>query len=319
MGLNNQIFAVRPSSTPETVSLDLVWTQGDGGGLDGGYTSATPIPADGSLALLAYDKTAQRTDVYALSPAEPWVKRVGSGINLDGGPWDTVDNFVLGNERCLLTYRTEDGTFGFFRLGKDFSVSAPYKVQMLRNTPTTGFTTVAPFTSLSGQYILGYNFNDGTVAAFSVTVTPSSPPNVPPLLFLNVWYHHWARGWTRFAFFQMGGANFFFKINTAKLNVNIDHLQDNPAAGTVEVGSFLQSQLPDALSIDVAASLPWSHGEPYFLTYIASSGATKVYHIHADCLGWTQVAARATVAGASLIVPYRLGDATYALFYGTGK
>ena len=122
--------------------------------------------------------------------------------------------------------------------------------------------------------------------------------------------------WTHFAFFQLGGTNFFFKINLDKLNVNIDHIQDNPAAGTVEVGSWLQSQLPDALSVDAAATIPWVHGEPYLVTYIAASGKTEVLHIHGDCQGWDHLWSGPTVAGASLVVPYRVGDLSYVLFYG---
>ena len=187
---------------------------------------------------------------------------------------------------------------------------------MASTSTTPGFTTIAPFTSLSGQYFLGYNINDGTVAAFSISVIPTSAGSIPPLIALNVWYHRWARGWTRFVFFQLGGANFFFKINTAKLNVNIDHLQDNPAAGTIEVGTTLQSQLPDALKIDIATLVPWSYGDPYFLTYTASTGQTAVYHIHADCKGWDEAVAQVTTAGATQIISYRIGTSSYALFYG---
>jgi len=315
----SQIFAIRPTQTVNKVSLERVWTAGEKDELAVGYNSAVTVKVGSGLFLFAYNKTTQQTDVYALSDGPPWARRVDSKINFDGGPWDSLDAFVFGNVPYLLTYRTDDGTFGFFRLENDFSVSPPYKFALPRNTPTKGFTTVAPFTSLGAQYMLGYNFNDGTVAIFSVAVTPSSTGNVPPLIALNVWYHRWAQGWTRFAFFQMGGANFFFKINTAKLNVNIDHVQDNPAAGTVEVGSYLQSQLPDALSIDVAARVPWNHDEPYLLTYVASNGATVVYLIHTDCQGWTPFGAATTVDSASIVTPYRVGDSTYVLFYRAGK
>jgi hypothetical protein len=223
---------------------------------------------------------------------------------------------VFGNDRYLMTYRADHGTFGFFKIASDLSASPPYTVAYPRNWPTKDFTTVVPFASLGAQYILGYNFEHGTVAIYSLTTVTSAPGGVPALLAQNSWYHTWAKGWTHFAFFQVGGANFFFKINLDKLNVNIDHIQDNPAAGTVEVGSWLQSQLPDAEIIDVAATIPWANGEPYLITYIAKSGKTEVLHVHADCLGWTREASGATVAGATLVVPYRVGDASYALFYG---
>lgn len=319
MPSTNQIFAIRPSPAADKVSIDKIWSQGTSGGLQAGYTSAVSVQVGEKLVLFAHDKTASQTDVYGLLGADPWVQLLTNRVSLDGGPWDSLHTFVLGNEPYLLTYRADEGTFGFFRVGIDLSVSPPYKLQMPRNTPTKGFTTVAPFTSLGAQYVLGYNFGDGTVAAFSVSVVTSSAGGAPPLNALNVWYHHWARGWTRFAFFQLGGAVFFFKINTAKLNVNIDHLQDNPTAGTVEVGSQLQDQLPDALSINLVTRVPWSNGEPYLLTYIAAKGTATVYRIHADCLGWTKVGETAASGDASLIVPYRVGDTAYTLFYGGAK
>jgi len=98
--------------------------------------------------------------------------------------------------------------------------------------------------------------------------------------------------------------------------VNIDHLNDNPALGTVEVGSFLMPQMPNASSVTNAAIIPWLHGDPYLLTYVASSGATEVLRIHGDCLGWTSQAAVATVAGAGQVVPYAVGNMSYVLFYG---
>lgn len=314
----NQIFALRPTKTADKLELDKVWAQ-KSSGLAAGYTCAIPVQVGKQSVLFAYNKTAQRTDLYLLTDANPWVKLQSKKVNLDGGPWDSLSTFVLGNEPYVMTYRADDGTFGFFHVGQDLSVSPPYKMVFPRNTPTKGFTAVAPVTSLGQQYVLGYNFDDGTVAAFSISVIPASADGTPPLLGLNVWYHHWAKGWTHFAFFQLGGANFFFKINTAKLNVNIDHLQDNPAFGTVEVGSQLQAQMPDALSVSLAAHVPWSNGEPYLLTYIASSGDTKVFRVHADCLGWTRVAESSTGAGTSMIVPYRIGNTTYILFYGGGK
>ena len=60
---------------------------------------------------------------------------------------------------------------------------------------------------------------------------------------------------------------------------------------------------------------PWTNGEPYLLTYIASSGATVVYRIHADCQGWTSLAACSTEKGATQTIPYRIGSNSFVLFY----
>jgi hypothetical protein len=311
----NTVYSIKSASTTGGVVLDQVWTQGESGGLAAGYTSLLPVQIGSNVTLLAYNKTTQKTDAYTLSAAAPWVQPATCQVNLAGGPWDSLNTFVLGNVNYLLTYRRDTGAFGFYQLADDLSVSPPYLFELSRNTPTKGFTTVGPYTSLGQLYVLGYNFDTGVVANFSVVVTSSSTGGVPPLLTLNVWYHQWAKAWTHFAFFQLGSANFFFKINTGKLNVNIDHIQDNPAMGTVEVGSHLQAQLPDALSIDIAATVPWADGEPYLLTYIAANGVTAIYRVHPDCLGWTKMNSGTTVKGASQSVPYRINDTSYALFY----
>lgn len=311
----NRIYSIKAVSASDGVALDPIWTQGASDGLSAGYTGIVPVQIGEGLVLFAYDKTTQKTDVYLLSDSAPWVQLSGSHVDLSGGPWDIINAFVLGNEPYLMTYRRETGTFGFYHVANDLSVSKPYIFSLIRNTPTKNFTTVVPFTSLGQQYFLGYDFDTGIVANFNLVMTSSSAGGTPPLLASNVWYHQWARGWMHFAFFQLGGSNFFFKINKDKLNVNIDHINDNPSMGTVEVGSYLQSLLPDALSIDITAHVPWINDEPHLLTYIASSGATSVYGIHADCLGWTNLNTSVTVEGVSLVIPYRIKDTTFALFY----
>jgi hypothetical protein len=305
------IYALKPGTGG--VSLDPVWQATEG--LAKGYTALVAVQVGTTTALYAYNKATQKTDVYTLTGGAPWVQPAAVKVELTGPAWDSLATFVLGNEPYLMTYEREHGTFGFFRIAGDLSVSKPYSFAFARNTPTRGFTTVAAYSSLSQLTFTGYDFDTGIVANFSLAITPSSAGDAPPLLAQNVWYHQWAKGWTHFAFFQLGGANFFFKINTAKLNVNIDHMQDNPAMGSVEVGSYLQAQLPDALSITSAAHVPWDNGEPYLLTYIASSGAAVVYRIHADCQGWTSVGSCAAEKNASQTIPYRVGGTTFVLFY----
>ncbi len=174
----SSLYSIRPDSGSEKVALERVW-DGDSP-LASGYTSFVALPRAGGPDLIAYNKATQKTDVYALGDAAPWISPVDSKIELAGGPWDSVASFVLGNVRYLLTYRADDGTFGFFALGADRSASPPYKFALPRNTPTRDFTNVAPFTSLGQQYILGYDFDTGRVANFSVAVTPSSAGGAPP-------------------------------------------------------------------------------------------------------------------------------------------
>jgi hypothetical protein len=309
MSAISNLFTVKPTETADKVSVVAVDLAA---ALPSGYTAITPIKISDQQYLCAYNSATGNTDLYST----PGLTPVDSRIDLSSGPWEMLTSFILGNETYLLTYRAQDGMFGFYHVSADLSASPPYLFYFSRNTPTVGFTEIAAVSSLGTQYVLGYNFEDGTVAAFSVSVVTSSSSGIPPLNALNVWYHRWAKGWTRFAFFKLGGANFFFKINTDKLNVNIDHLNDAPGAGTVEVGSFLQSQMPNALSVSNSAILPWINGDPHLLTYVASKGETFVYRIHGDCLGWTQVATLTTVASASLVVPYAVGTTTYVLFYG---
>lgn len=311
----SSIYSIVPAASSGAVALSQVWTQGATGGIAAGCTAMAQVVVGSATVLFAYNKATQKTTAYTLSAAAPWVNPVPSTANLSGGPWDLLTSFVLGNEPYLLTYRGDNGTFGFYKVAADLSVSAPYPFVLPRNTPTKGFTTVGAFTAINQQFVLGYDFATGQVAIFSVVVTPTSIGGVPPLLALDVWYHQWAQGWTHFAFFQLGSANFFFKINTAKLNVNIDHIQDTPSLGTVEVGSYLQAQLPDALVISATAAIPWADGEPYLLTYIASSGSTAVYRIHGDCQGWSSLNASVAEKGASLVVSYRVAGTSYALLY----
>lgn len=310
----NRIFSVQPDGSGK-ISLQPVWSQTSDPGFASGHTHLVPMQIGNRVILVGYDKQTRATSAYGLNAGDPWVQPLDSRIDLSGGPWDAVDSFVFGNDPYLMTYRSDHGTFSFFKIAADLTASPPYSVAYPRNWPTKGFTTVAPFSSLGAQYVLGYDFEHGTVAIYSLTTVTSAPGGAPALLAQNAWYHTWAKGWTRFAFFQLGGANFFFKINTAKLNVNIDHIQDNPAAGTVEVGSYLQSQLPDAEAIDIAARIPWAHGEPYLLTYIASSGKTDVYRIHGDCQGWTRMGTSPIMTGTKIVTPYRIGDGSFVLFY----
>jgi hypothetical protein len=190
----------------------------------------------------------------------------------------------------------------------------PYNFVNRRDWPTQNFTEVTPFVSLGLVYVLCYDGVKGTVAVYSLDVISSSAGGVPPLNMLNVWYHHWAKGWHVFSFFQLGKSNFFFKINTAKLNVNIDHLQDNPAMGSVEIGSWLQDQMPNALDVTLASIIPWENGEPYLSTYDGKTNDLNIYRIHADCQGWTKLNST-TVDPSTQLYTYRLGDTSFLLFY----
>lgn len=177
---------------------------------------------------------------------------------------------------------------------------------------------------VSGRlYLLGYNpaenfldVSEFTPAAPWIShshakpvigITPTSPaPGQIPLVMLPIWSHPWAPGWTRFAFFQFGGENFFLKTNignpknTKVKNVNIDHVLDNISTGTVEVVAM---SLPDYNNLTNVEPFTMGSGDPYFVTYLSKSGAVTLNRFHGDCLGWSQVASLNAPAAATLVVP----------------
>jgi len=313
---DNRIYRVVATPGSPEVTLEPAWEQGARAGLPPGLTQALPLTLGGSVFLLGYDKASDRASVYELTAGAPSIVP-GKAPELVGGPWDLLDVFTLGDEPYLVAYSAQRGIFNFYHVKPDWTLSPPYSVVQTRMTSAVGFTTLKAFTSIRSQYLFGYNAETGTVGVWSVTVRPTSIEARPPLHAANSWYWQWARGWTRFAFFQLGGANFFLKTNVVKLNVNIDHLQDDPADGSVEVGTHLESQLPDAIAIDLVAPLLSAHGDVHFMTYVAKSGIAKVYRVHGDCRGWTQVGAGTTPSGSTHLAPYRIGDDVYVLFYSS--
>ena len=169
-------------------------------------------------------------------------------------------------------------------------------------------------TYLNRAYFVAYGFADGAVNLFSVGVTAETPAGQAPLEVDNVWAWTWAKGWTRFAFFTLGGENFFLKTNTAKLNVNIDHLSLDPKLRSNEVLTNAQNALPGAANLDIVRSFTMADGAPYFLTYV-TAGDAVFYNIRPDCMGWNQQATAQLPAGAAQIVTYRIGGTSFALVY----
>jgi hypothetical protein len=308
------LYSIAPAQTAEQLNVTQSWAQDGGTPLAAGYAHLVPVTAGGALNLLAIgsDGTVSAFAVSAGTiPLTP-----GRTDETLGGAFDIVEPFILGEAQYLLGYAATPGEMSFFPIGPDLSIAKPYTFSRIRSPGITkGFTVTKPIVVGGLLYILCYAAGTGAVSAYSLAVTsaaqPGSPPGTPPLLATPVWDHGWARNWTNFAFFELGSENFFFKINTGKLNVNIDHVLDTPSLGTVEVGTYLQ--LDDALKINLARSFT-INGDPYFITYI-SDGTTVVRRFRGDCQGWVQQAALTTVAGATQIVPLALGDDVSVLFY----
>jgi hypothetical protein len=142
-------------------------------------------------------------------------------------------------------------------------------------------------------------------------MTATKPDNAPPLRAASVWVHQWARRWTRFAFFQLGGETFFLKTNIGRLNVNIDHILDDPSNGTIKVATHLD--LHNAMDLDIVRPFELDYGEPWFVTYMADA-RTTLNRIHANCDGWSALFADETVAEAKHVVPFRSAGQSCLLF-----
>ncbi len=293
--------------------VTLNQTAFDGSVLPEGYSSLVVLP-DANV-LYAYNKTTKLTDAYQISIDAPFLSPIFAGnSDLNHFAWDSLRSFVLGNKSYLMGYEKTHGNFGFYEVKSDYTLSKPYTFMNMRSWPTQNFSEVEPFVATGLMYVLCYDDEKGTVAIFSLDVIATSPDNIPPLNMLNVWYHLWARGWEDFAFFQLGQSNFFFKINKAKLNVNIDHVLDSPALGSVEIGSYLQHLLPNALDVSLSSIIPWSDGEPYLATYDGKTSEVNIYRIHADCQGWTNLNTTAVMPTTQML-SYRINDTSFILFY----
>jgi hypothetical protein len=309
-----------PLAAPVLIALEIVgvdqlrmtkvWS--DAGVISAGYTSLVTFDVANKSYLVGYRADMDAAEVYEIGSGTIPFTRVSADLKLGTG-WDAICPFVLGNQPYLMGYRRQTGIFAFFEIHDDLSVSAPYRWGHPRDPGlSVGFTTVKPIVCVGQVYFLGYNFDTGNVVLYSLAVTSTSASGVPPLVAHHVWQRSWAQGWTRFAFFQFAGGNFFLKTNTRRPNVNIDHVQDSPADGTVEVAT--QMDLRDAQELDLCEAFTMANGEPYFSAY-KKNGETALYRFHADCQGWTPVAAAATADGASQILPIVSNGRTNLLFY----
>jgi hypothetical protein len=279
------------------------------------YASLTPLALGAATYLLGYHPDAATFDVYTFAPKSRELKLVKAKPHV-GKAQDIVNVFILGNRPYVCMYAAAKGIFETYSVADELTFSKkPY--QFYRNHELAishGFTTLKPFTQYGQVSFLGYREDTGYVAIYSVSVAVSSPHDTPPLLMLPVWAHPWAPGWTRFAFFSLGGVPYFLKTNIKALNVNIDHVFDTPANGTAEIGTKLQDQLPDPLTLTNVEAFTLAHGEPYFVTYISGTGAATLNRIHADCLGWTKTADFKAPAGAKVVTPVQDGDQAYLIF-----
>ncbi|HYO49442.1 MAG TPA: hypothetical protein VEW94_06290 [Chloroflexia bacterium] len=312
MSTQPTLYMVQPGSQTDQLSVEQVWAQSGSGPLAPGYSHLVPVTVGGVSYLIAVGSDGGQATAFRVQDSDPWLTPVDAKIDL-GGTWDIIEPFVIGNQPHLLAYAAEHGQLAFFPVGDDLSLLSPYRYSRPHEPGSTaGFSVVKPITIFGAVYYLCYSFKNGTVSIYSLSVTATSPTGTPPLFSNYVWLHTWARNWTRFAFFQLGGENFFLKTNVGKLNVNIDHIQDDPSLGTVEVGT--QLELENALELDIVRPFYLGGGDPYFLTYM-KDGTTTFNRFQGDCQGWRTQARLTTVSEATQIVPIQFGTRCYVLFY----
>lgn len=308
----SHLYSIQASDNANALVVKEVATTG---AIDAGYTNLQPVAIAGKTYIIGYGKDS--LDLWELTTAAPWLKKIPQKLKVGKG-YTIVDAFTIGDAPAVMCYEPKAGIMKFFPIKADISISGSY--EFYRNHApgvTKNFTTLKSFVSLGGVAFLGYDGTNGYVAlyAFSVTATPVTniPKATAPYLMTPTWDHRWAPGWTRFAFFELGGETFFLKTNTAKPNVNIDHVLDGLASGTTEVGTELDDPHNVFLKYTDVQAFTLAHGDPYFVTY--EKGALTFNHIWPDCQGWDAVAKAKSKPGATQMIPISAGGTAYLLVY----
>jgi hypothetical protein len=306
------LYLVERTADHGGVSMNRVWSQDDNALFGGRSDHLLSVSTGDGAYVFAVDRQTGATEALRLDATNPSFAPVRSTIDLNGA-WDIVESFEVGGVTHLLTYASDSGQFGYFPITSDLRAGRPYLFARARGEDKTpGFTTVAPVVIGGFVYQLCYDFDSGRVVIYALRVTARSEAGSPPLLANSVWVHQWARKWTNFAFFELGGESFFLKTNVGRLNVNIDHILDDPSGGTIEVRSHLD--LDDALDIDLVRSFTLGRGDPYFLSHL-KNGETRINRIGGDCGGWDTEAALSALADAQ-VVAIQAGGRCFILFVG---
>lgn len=301
------VYSVQKSAAGDTLEVKQVWPGGENAeGLPAGYTTISPLVLGKKTYLLAQNPKDRVIDIYQAGDKGKGFTLAGSGKI--GSARDIIKTFFLGGDPYLLAYEAKKGVFEFFKVEKDLVLTPVYKNSKTYGEDlTTDYTVVAPFIYRDGIYYLCYNIDSGKVTIYQVSVPPERP-----LQTSLIYLHTWAQGWTRFAFFTLGGENFFLKSNPKYNNVNIDHIVDDPSQGGHPVGRHLV--LP--FDLDNIASFYMNGGDPYFVTY-KKNGETVYNRIHGDCLGWTEQAEIGSPEQCDILCPFMVGTDQFILFYAS--
>lgn len=290
---------MRKSKSRDELSVTRV---GETAQMLGGYDILSRFPVGGKNYLLGYSAGSDTPDIYQFLSEKPWVREVGARPKIGEG-YDALEHFVMGNRPHLMCYSAKLGAFRIFEVNEDLEFSKPFQFLRSRGEGTTGFTTVKPISVLGQVAFMGYSSSTGRVAIYALSVLAETEDGAPPLRMTCVWSHLWSEGWTRFAFFKLGGGTFFLKTNTVRPNVNIDHVTDG-LDGAVPVGTKLDLRHAQMLRAVQPFEL---EGVPYFSTYEAG-GEVTLNRIHHDGRGWTTEAAFKSKRGGAHIVPMGRGE-----------
>lgn len=299
------IYSIEKADAADRLKVEQVWPAAkEGNGLPEGYTTISSVVVNKETYLFAQKAKNCLIDIYL-------AEEKGSGFKLVRSEKiksarDIVTSFFIGGNPYLLTYEAKSGVFEFFAIGQDLSLTSVYKnSKTYGEDETTNYTVVAPFYYRGAVYHLCYNIANGKITIYQLSV-PADRALQSSLIYL----HTWAQGWTRFAFFTLGGENFFLKSNPKYNNVNIDHIVDDPSQGGHPVGRHLD------LSFDLNLVAPFymNGGDPYFVTY-KNNGETVYNKIHGDCLGWTKQADMKSPAKCNIVCPFTVGPDQFILFY----
>jgi hypothetical protein len=293
------VYSVKSGSRSNSLNVKQIACKGD---LGAGYASFSAFIQNRNAYILAFNKAGLYADIYSVKKGIVLTKTATSKMQTG---WDIIAPFQLGGKNHLIAYKSSSGLYNFYRIEDNLSLTMVYEYQKTYGDVTSGYTTVAPFSSHGNAYYASYDTNSGRIRFFELSVPPSSPLSVNV-----IWSHSWAQGWTRFAFFTMGGGNFFLKTNVKYKNVNIDSIMSDPSQGTHEVGTHL----PLPLNLDLVVSFAMPGGNPYFATY-RKNGKAAFNRINCDCLGWAQEAEINTMKNANAILPFTLGSDNYMLIY----
>ena len=251
------------------------------------YTSFCAI--DGYL--LAYASKSGRLDAYA-NPTKGKLGAPSHSQTIATG-FTVIAPFALGtasgttNVAMVLAYDATTGAMQFFSIS-----GGALDAKNTWNGPKN-CTTILPFLTWSGSYVLGYDTANGSVGSYQLSASTGGDVSVK-----QVWNpsKNWAAGWTRFGLFQFGHENFFIKTNSIHKNTYVDHLLDDASLGS-------HPDHPD-VPLDpnhTAVATFVLDGDPCFATYQAAKGKTTFNRFHGTLLWATGATGKAVKKGTTAV------------------